>query len=179
MLVAISNFLPQIIFTVITILLAIIIRSIFFKIFRKYASLSKNVKGRLEPILRATSIIVKSLTFIIIITIWGVDKSNIVVALSSVFAVIGVALFAQWSILSNVTAGLIIFFNSPFAIGDKIKLLDKDFPTEAIIVNIKTFYTHLRTPDGMLHVYPNNLLLQKGISLVEDEYGIDRTDSEE
>lgn len=32
------------------------------------------------------------------------------VFLSSVFAVIGVALFAQWSILSNVTASIIVFF---------------------------------------------------------------------
>lgn len=179
MYLTVVKFLPQIIFTVITILLSIIVRFILFKFIRKYASFSLNIQSRIEPILRAISIVIKSLAFIAIITIWGVDKGNIVVALSSVFAVIGVALFAQWSILSNITAGLILFFNSPFTVGDKIKILDGDFPTEAIIVNIKTFYTHLRTADGTLHVYPNTLLLQKGICLIEDEYGMDRTDSEE
>ncbi len=173
------KYLPQIIYTLVTILTAVLSRLLFFKLIRKYAALSANVKTRIEPILRATSITINALAIIIIITIWGVEKQNIWVALSSVFAIIGVALFAQWSILSNITAGLIIFFNSPFTIGDKIRILDKDFPTEAIIVNIKTFYTHLRTVDGVLHVYPNNLLLQKGISLIEDEYKMDRTDSED
>lgn len=172
----ILKILPQLLLTLLTVLIAIILRLLAFKIVRKYATISVNLASRIEPVLRAISIIIKSLAFVVIITIWGVDKQNVVVALSSVFAVIGVALFAQWSILSNITAGLIIFFNSPFTIGDKIRILDKDFPTEAIIIHIKTFYTHLRTEDGTLHVYPNNLLLQKGIALVEDDYGIDRTD---
>lgn len=168
--------LPQIIATAITIIVTLVVRSVLFKLLRKYM-VGNHVRSRIEPVLRGISIVLKSLAFLVIITIWGVDKQNILVTLSSVFAIIGVALFAQWSVLSNVTAGLIIFFNSPLSIGDKIRILDKDFPMEAVIVNIKTFYTHLRTDDGALHVYPNTLLLQKGISIVEDEYGVDRSDS--
>ncbi|MCF1427595.1 MAG: hypothetical protein LPD71_14335 [Shewanella sp.] len=45
--------------------------------------------------------------------------------LSSIFAVLGVALIAQWSILSNLTAGILIFL-FPYRIGERIKVVDKD-----------------------------------------------------
>ena len=42
--------------------------------------------------------------------IWSIDIKGISVFASSLFAIIGVAMFAQWSILSNITASIIIFF---------------------------------------------------------------------
>jgi small-conductance mechanosensitive channel len=85
---------------------------------------------------------------------------------SSVFAVIGVAMFATWSILSNVTAGIILFFSFPFKIGDRIRILDSDFPEEADILDIKAFHLYLKKDNGELVTYPNNLLLQKGVALI-------------
>ena len=165
---AFSTYLPQVVFSGATIFIAAIVRLIIIKLSNSYANHSPRLKQRIAPLQRACTITINALAFVALITIWGVDKQNIFVALSSVFAVIGVALFAQWSILSNITAGLIIFFNSPFKVGDYVKIHDKDFPLEAKIINILTFYTHLETIDGKLHVYPNNLLLQRGISLVGD-----------
>lgn len=108
--------------------------------------------------------------------IWSVNLEELGLLFSSVFAVIGVALFANWSILSNITAGVILFFSFPFKIGDRIRIQDKDFPEEAIIEDIKAFYVHLRTKDNELLTYPNSLLLQKGVVLVEkgddDDLGI-------
>lgn len=101
----------------------------------------------------------------ILISIWGVDAENLMLALSSVFAVIGVAFFAQWSIISNVTAGIVIFFSLQLRIGDRIKIHDKDIPTEGIVKDLKLFYVHLETEEGERIAYPNNLLLQKGIAV--------------
>ncbi|MPN48935.1 hypothetical protein SDC9_196548 [bioreactor metagenome] len=39
-------------------------------------------------------------------------------------------------------------------------------PIEARIEDIFTFYTHLRTKDGGIHIFPNALLLQKAISVL-------------
>ena len=86
--------------------------------------------------------------------------------ISSVLTVIGVAFFAQWSILSNVTAGIIVFFSFPFKIGDKIRILDNEFPIEAEIKDISSFYTLLRTTNGEKISLPNNLLLQKAIVII-------------
>ncbi|MGB5370458.1 MAG: mechanosensitive ion channel domain-containing protein, partial [Flavobacteriaceae bacterium] len=73
-------------------------------------------------------------------------------------------------ILSNVTSGVILFFSFPFKIGDQIKIMDKDIldklePDETIFVieDIKAFHVHLRSANGEIMTYPNNLMLQKAV----------------
>lgn len=99
--------------------------------------------------------------------IWGVEPKNVIIVFSSLFTVIGVALFAQWSILSNITAGIVIFFSMPFRIGDEIEIMDKEFPIKATVENVMTFTIHLRTEDGNLVVMSNTLFYQKVLSIKE------------
>ncbi len=112
-----------------------------------------------------------AVAFIVMIFIWGVDFRELGLVMSSIFAVIGVALFASWSILSNVTAGIILFFWYPFKIGDRIKIHDSDFLDEALILDIGAFHLHLKKDNGEFVTYPNNLLLQKGVVLIEKNAG--------
>lgn len=100
--------------------------------------------------------------------IWGVNIRELGLILSSVFAVIGVALFASWSILSNMTAGVILFFSLPYKIGDRIRIYDKDLgeENEFTIEDIRGFHVHLRDAEGELITYPNNLFMQKAVSLL-------------
>ena len=142
-----------------------VIRFIINKLIDNVAKLNLYNKGHSKMIKKTFNVLIIFLIITILISIWGVDTKNLLLALSSVFAVIGVALFAQWSILSNVTAGIVIFFSLQFRIGDKIKIHDKDFPIEATIRDIKAFYICLETDDGEKITYPNNMILQKGISL--------------
>jgi small-conductance mechanosensitive channel len=124
-------------------------------------------KGRAKMIKKLFNILIIFIIATLLISVWGVDAKNLLLALSSIFAVIGVALFAQWSILSNVTAGIILYFSTQFKIGDKIKIHDKDFPIEATVKDIKMFHVYLETEEGERIAYPNNLILQKGVSLCE------------
>ena len=68
-------------------------------------------------VLKTLNIISIIAIFMVTTTLIGVKYSEISIFLSSIFAIIGVALFAQWSILSNITASFIIFFNFPYKIG--------------------------------------------------------------
>lgn len=95
--------------------------------------------------------------------IFGLGYSEVSVFLSSIFAVVGVALFAQWSILSNVTASLIIFFSFPYRVGDRIKILDRDDDMSGVIREISMFHVILRRDDGNTITYPNTLILQKAV----------------
>ena len=101
--------------------------------------------------------------------IFGAQLKDLALVFSSVFAVIGIALFAIWSILSNITSGVIMFFSFPYKVGDKIQIHDKDFPIEAIIEDIRAFQLHLRLDNGDLVTYPNNLMLQKAVTLVKKD----------
>lgn len=164
-----KEFLPQIIATAITIVVVPLLKYIIRKIVVKYGLLTLKSEIRTSHIINVINILVNITTITILAIIWGVRPHNMLLAMSSVFAVIGVAFFAQWSILSNVTAGLIIYFTTPFRIGDRIHILDKDMPIDATIETILTFYTHLRTEDGELIVIPNSLFLQKIVSMGKEK----------
>lgn len=102
-------------------------------------------------------------TVMLVCIIWGVDYAELMILFSSAFAVIGVALFAQWSILSNITGSIIIFFAFPYRIGDRIRVLDKDDDITGIITEIGLFHLHIRCDNGEVIHYPNNLILQKAV----------------
>jgi MscS family membrane protein len=51
----------------------------------------------------------------------------------------------------------------------KIKIHDKDYPLEAVIEDIRAFQLHLRQDNGDLVTYPNNLILQKAVTLVKKD----------
>lgn len=162
------NYHNEILGTVIWVLVLFITRTLSIKIIRKVSRIGDMDMLRSRLIIKYVSVGHSTFLVIALILIWGVPIQDIGVVLSSVFAVIGVALFASWSILSNITAGVILFFTFPFKIGDKIRILDKDLhePLECVIEDIRAFYLFLRTSNGELVTYPNNLFLQKAVSLI-------------
>jgi small-conductance mechanosensitive channel len=104
-----------------------------------------------------------------IIAIWGIDQQRILLFVSSILTVLGIAFFAQWSILSNITASLILFFYHPLRLGDTLRILEKDFIIEGEIHDITSFFVHLNTRDGEKITIPNSVLLQKTISIIHNE----------
>ena len=62
--------------------------------------------------------------------VWGVDQSELLIFLSTILKVLEVAFFAQWSIISNITSTLIIFFNQSIKIGDYLTIMDKEYEIE-------------------------------------------------
>jgi small-conductance mechanosensitive channel len=83
------------------------------------------------------------------------------VFVTSVITILGIAFFAQWSIISNITASLILFFNHPLRIGEEIEILDKEISVKGKLEDISFFFMHIRTVNGELVTVPNNLALQK------------------
>jgi len=163
-----NPYLDQEIATFIVLFIYFILRFISNKLVLKYATLNEILEHRTNLVIKYINLILGILALISIVIIWGVKKDQILLFISSIFAVVGVASFAQWSILSNITAGIILFFSYPFKIGDKIKIHDKDFPVEGEIEDIKAFYVVLKSSNGEMITYPNNLLMQKGISVLKN-----------
>lgn len=161
-----NPFLRQEIATIIVLLFYIILRLCLSKVIKRFALLNEVLEHRTNLIIKYINLLLGALALISIIIIWGVKTDQIFLFISSVFAVVGVASFAQWSILSNVTAGIIIFFSYPFKIGDRIKVNDKENPVEGEIEDIKAFYIVLKSEDGEMITFPNNLLMQKGVSVI-------------
>ena len=165
-----SGYTKEVFATGIVLFILIVLRFFITKLVRKYARTSSIIEHRTNLVIKYINILLNLLTIVGLIIIWGVEKKDILVTFSSVATIIGVAMFAQWSILSNVTSGVILFFFFPFKIGDIIKIHDKDFPIQAEIEDISAFHVNLKTTDGERITYPNNLLLQKGISIINQNF---------
>lgn len=159
--------LVELISTGIVIVTALLLRLGSTKLVRRYSRTSEILEHRTNLIIKYISVFLTILFFTALFIIWGVETKALFMTVSSVLTVIGVALFAQWSILSNITSGIILLFSFPFKIGDVIRIHDKDFPIEAEIEDIRAFHTYLKTSNGEMITYPNNLLLQKGISIIK------------
>lgn len=169
----IQSYIYQIIATAIALLVFTALRYLVNSIIEKFGKRAGLGVSRTSLVKKYIDYFIYALAILTIVSIWGIKTEQLFLFVTSVLTVIGVAFFAQWSILSNITAGIIVFFSSPFRIGDTIKILDKDYPIEAKIIDIKSFYTLLKTAEGQEITLPNNLLLQKGIEIIlEEEYTI-------
>jgi small-conductance mechanosensitive channel len=122
---------------------------------------------------RITTKIVNLLLLLIgtisIMGIWGLDQKELFVFLTSTLTVLGIGFFASWSILSNITSGLLLYFNHPLHIGDHVKIMDKEYPVEGILKDITMFFMHIETIDGEMVTIPNSVVTQKTISIKSNE----------
>ena len=101
----------QIIETIIVIIIVSILRLLSKKIISKVGSKFKYQSGRIKITNKIVGFLLTIILAIFLMVIWGVNQSDLVLFLSTILTILGVAFFAQWSIISNITSTLIIFFN--------------------------------------------------------------------
>ncbi|MBP6312804.1 MAG: mechanosensitive ion channel [Flavobacteriales bacterium] len=118
-------------------------------------------KPRVKIIKKIINILLIFVAGGILTFIWGVDRTELIYLVSTLLTILGIAFFAQWSIISNITSTLIIFFSHPATIGDTITVMDKDFSIEGRISDIGAFFVILKTADGEKVSIPSNVFIQK------------------
>jgi small-conductance mechanosensitive channel len=141
----------------------------FVIIVKLFASKAVNrILVRLENDLKRKKITMRiinlfSLIFMIIglAAIWNIDRSQLMVFITSLITVLGIAFFAQWSILANITSSLILFFNHPVKIGQRIRVLDKEYEIEGKLIDISFYFLYIKTDAGELVTIPTSVALQK------------------
>ncbi|WP_299054182.1 mechanosensitive ion channel domain-containing protein [uncultured Polaribacter sp.] len=153
----------KIIYTIAILAITMLIRLMVTKSLKKIQLKFGFQKARILVITKIISIIIYGSATIFISLIWGVDEQQLLVYISSFLTIVGIAFFAQWSILSNITAGVILFINYPVKIGDTITILEKDNNVTGEIKDISAFFITLKTPEKELITIPNSIILQKNI----------------
>jgi len=156
----------EMIATGVLLLVLLILRASVIGLIRRFSHTEQIIDRRAQLITKLINYLILGCALVGVFMIWGVDVRNLGVIISSVFAVIGVAFFAQWSILSNITSGIIMFFTFPYKVGDRIMIHDKDYDYVGVIEDIKTFHIVIMNDSGQRITYPNSLLLQKGVSIL-------------
>jgi small-conductance mechanosensitive channel len=97
--------------------------------------------------------------------IWNIDRSQLMVFITSTITLVGVGFIAQWSILANVTSSLILFFNHPMKLGQEIQVLDKEYDINGTLIDISFFFLYIKTDEGETITIPNSVVLNKVIKI--------------
>ena len=109
-----------------------------------------------------------TITVIVLLTgVWGFKQNEIVFFASTILTVLGVAFFAQWSLLSNITSSILIFFNHPVKLGDYVKVLHKDYHYEGEVTEMNYFFVHIKTNENEIITIPNSHFFEKSFSVTE------------
>ena len=134
---------------------------------RKFTIMRSIDPNRKKFILNFSYLMYYLIAGIALALIWGVNLKEFTIFISSVLAVLGIGFVAQWSLLSNLTSSVILFFYHPLRIGDRIRVLDKDFDWTGEIKDITGFYLLIKTDQGEQITLPNSLVMQKGIEMLD------------
>lgn len=161
------NYRFEILYSIIAILSLWVIALFLKKLIHKFSALKSIEKNRRKVIIKLMQFLFYLIALILLSIVWGVDLKQFTIFISSILAILGVGFFAQWSILSNITASIILFFYHPVRIGDNIKILDKDFDWTGEVKDITGFFLYMKTNKGENITLPTTLVLQKGIQILE------------
>jgi small-conductance mechanosensitive channel len=153
----------KIIESIIVFVLAFFVRLLITKSLRKIQLKFGFQNARILITNKIISVVIYITVIVVVAFIWGVDEKQLLIYVSSFLTILGIAFFAQWSILSNITAGLILFINYPVKIGDTITILEKDNNITGEIKDIGAFFITLKTAENELITIPNSVILQKNI----------------
>lgn len=107
----------------------------------------------------------------VVMVIWGFNITELLALSTGILAITGVALFATWSILSNITAFFILLANQSYRRGNFIRVFEGDNYMEGYISQINMFSTVLITETRETIIYPNNLLTARTILVNPRERG--------
>ena len=96
---------------------------------------------------------------LVLAAIWGINLTSVLVFTGTALTLIGVAFFASWSLLSNVTAYFVLLLHPSFRRGNFIRIIDADTYIEGYIADVTPFNSKLITESREVVVIPNNMIL--------------------
>ena len=158
-----EEYIYQIAQTIVLFLVFSIMKFFTTRLINKVGFRFKYQLGRIKITNKIANALLVILLFVFIMVIWGVEQTDLVVFLSTTMTILGVAFFAQWSLISNITSTLIIFFNHPIKIGDSLTIMEKDYEIEGVLNDIGVFFITVKTKDNKIITMPSNIFLQKMI----------------
>jgi small-conductance mechanosensitive channel len=134
-------------------------------VIRRHARKGKLKQEVVGKALSTVNVLLGIGAFSITLIVWGFDFRGLLTLSASLLAVTGVAMFAAWSVLSNITAFFILLAHQSFKRGSFVRVIDADNYIEGYISEINLFNTKLISESREVVIYPNNLLLSRPMVL--------------
>jgi small-conductance mechanosensitive channel len=162
-----KHFSIQIIETLIILGCYIILYFIFKTVINNFLKKTRLERNRRKMAIRAIQLFTTIAAIILLTGVWGFKQNEIALFASTILTALGIAFFAQWSLLSNITSSILIFFNHPVKIGDYVKVLHKDYHFEGEVTEMNYFFVHIKTDDNGIITIPNAHFFDKSFLVSE------------
>ncbi len=147
-----------------TVLLAFIAIKFLKRFVRQTAQRHEMPPARSHVIVRFGQTLIYLTALVVVSTVLGFGVEGIFFATSSFFAIVGIAFFANWSILSNATASVILYFAFPFRIGDRL-LIENEPRFSGTLTDVTLFYLRIENEHGSIITVPANIAIQKIVTI--------------
>jgi len=95
-------------------------------VLKRGADASGLLRRQADTVVRTVRIVVRVVGLSALAFVWGIDIEGVLLLATSVVTLTGVALFAQWSLLSNVTAYAVLLMQPSFRRGNFVHILEVD-----------------------------------------------------
>lgn len=151
----------QLLVTLFVIVLYIVLDRLGGPFLRKSADQGDYAKSAALKAIKVARLFTALLGGFLLVVVWGIDLSPILIVSTTVITLLGVALFASWSLLSNITAYFVLLIHPGFARGSFIRVIEADNYVEGSISNLFFFNVELLTQDQEIVLYPNNLMMSR------------------
>jgi small-conductance mechanosensitive channel len=149
--------------TLILLAITLIIRYFSGKAVQRFLTKFDGDFKRKRVSIRIINLFLMIFFIVIFAAIWNIETKDLIVFFTSTITVIGIAFFANWSILSNITASLILYFNHPLNIGETLRIYDKEFDVEGELIDLSFFFMYVRSKEGFLITIPTSAVLNKTV----------------
>lgn len=148
----------KIFWTIVFLVAAYFINKFFAKLLERFAERSTNYRITIKGLIPVVKILIWVFTiFIIIAGVIHPPMETVIAVGASVGIAVG---FASQDILKNVFGGIVILFDQPFQVGDKIEI--GSHYGEVVKIGLRS--TRIVTPDDSLVSVPNSELMNKSVS---------------
>ena len=126
---------------------------------KKGDELNKNLVQQVFPLLKRISHMILAILFLVVLAgHFGIN----VLAVSAALGLGGFAIaLAAQNTISNIISGMVIMFDSPFKIGDRIDVTGLDTWGDVVAIGMRS--TQVRTRDNRLVIVPNTAVVDSTV----------------
>lgn len=142
------------------IICVLIIVKIILNILVNYsAQKKKSTPNSVKLVKKIISVGLALFGIMLLIILWGFNLQNLWVFLTTFITLIAVGFVAVWSMLSNILAGVIIFFTRAVKTGDTVTIIPEK--VTGTVIRVGVIFIVLKTPKKGNIKIPNNLIFQR------------------
>ena len=148
----------KILWTIVLFIVSYFVITIFTKVIEFFAEKSSRLRISIKSVIPILRIILWiSVISTIIKVIYNPPIEMLMTATASIAIAVG---FATQDLLKNIFGGIMLLFDRPFKVGDKIEV--GDHYGEVVAIGLRT--TRIVTPDDSMVIIPNMELMNRSVS---------------